>query len=324
MKGATADKLMKKLGLLKKDTNINFLKYRKVYFALSLILVVAFIVIPIVKGFNLGVDFKGGMVVEVTPVNSKNANITSVEKKINTLKIPNVSFQKFKSDNIIAITIDESSLGMFKNKDALTGKIKQTLGNKYTFLKSDYVGPSVSGELLKSGIISVIFGLLGIFLYIWYRFDWQYGLIGIATLIHDAIIGVGALALFNYEVNITTIAAVLTIIGYSINDTIITFNQVKENIKRYANLDNISLLNVSLNDVLSRTISTSLTVILVLFSVYILGGEALTSFSFTLLIGVICGTYSSICLSVPLLLYIANFRTANKVKNDEKNIKEKA
>ncbi|MGV3278313.1 protein translocase subunit SecF [Rickettsiales bacterium LUAb2] len=313
---------MRKLGLFAKDTNIDFLKYRKLCFIFSLVLIVFFIIFPMVKGINLGVDYKGGIVIEVSPI--ANNTLATIKQQIQTLKLEDVSLQEFKDNNIIQITISQTSLDKIKNKDTIVDDIKSLLNNKATLLKSDFVGPNVSKDLVKSGIISVIFALLGIFLYVWYRFDWQYGLIAVSTLIHDCIIGVGALALFNYEFNVTTIAAVLTIVGYSINDTIITFNQVKENIKRYPKENNIKLLNISLNDVFSRTVSTSLTVMLVLLSIYLWGGSALTSFSFTLLIGVFFGTYSSIYLAVPLLLYVGDFRRLKKptTKDKDKTINE--
>lgn len=310
---------MRKLGLFPKDTKINFLKYRKGWFLFSFILVVFFLVYPFLHGFNLGVDFRGGIIIVAKP--STNVSIADIKKEVQGLKQLDVTFQEFKNNKTLQITISERSLYNFSNRADAIDVVRDSLKNKATIIKTEFIGPNVSKQLIKGGTISVILALLGIFVYVWLRFDWQYSFIAIITLIHDVIIGVGALTLFNYEINITTIAAVLTIVGYSINDTIITFNQVKENINRYPKLGDVDLLNQSLNDVISRTISTSLTVALVLLSVYLFGGSTLTSFSFTLLIGVIFGTYSSIFLSVPALLYVSNFRSFSKqaIKEEAKS-----
>lgn len=302
--------ILRKLGLFPQNTKINFLKYHKLCFLFSFILVVFFIVYPFFFKVNLGIDFKGGVVVEVKPNN--NVAVQTVKQKILTLKDLDIGFQQFQNSKNLQITISNTSLSKFSNKSEVIDTIRSTLKGDVIIVKSEFIGPNISGQLVKGGIISFILALLGIMLYVALRFNLSYGAIAVITLIHDAIIGVGFVILFNYEINNTTIAAALTIIGYSINDTIITFNQVKENIGRYTKMSNLDLLNQSLNDVISRTVSTSLTVILVLLSMYLFGGNTLTSFSFTLLIGVIFGTYSSIFLSVPALLYIENFRNVNK------------
>lgn len=301
---------MRKLGLFPKDTKINFLKYHKLCFLLSFCLIIFFIIYPFLFKVNLGVDFKGGILIEVKP----NNNVTSqtIKQKVLALKNLDLDIQQFKNSQNLQITVSNTSLSTYSNKSEVIDYIRSTLKDDVSIVKSEFVGPNISGQLIRGGIISFILALLGIMVYVAIRFNLSYGVIAVITLIHDAIIAVGALILFNYEINNTTIAAVLTIIGYSINDTIITFNQVKENVGRYTKMNNIDLLNQSLNDVISRTVSTSLTVILVLLSMYLFGGSTLTSFSFTLLIGVIFGTYSSIFLSVPALLYIKDFRTVNK------------
>lgn len=317
---------MRKLGLFPKDTAIDFIKYRKVSFTLSVFFVIAFLAYMFFTGLNLGVDFKGGTVVKVQP-NSTSASLDNGKNPLSAL----ASNKQAIKDHILALTslkpvvrdVDGGAIVQATISSNTTTKLKSTAGSAISvirdavkpyghIIKTDFISPIVSKGLISTSIISVLLALLGIFVYVWVRFNSRYALIAIGSLIHDVILALGLLTICRYEVNISTIAAVLTIIGYSINDTIITFHQVKENSIRCADLDDKSLLNRSLNDVISRTVSTSLTVILVLVSVYLFGGSSLTSFSFTLLLGVIFGTYSSIYLCVPLLLYVKDFRGVSR------------
>ena len=183
------------------------------------------------------------------------------------------------------------------------------MNKDYIYLQSQYIGPAVSEQLLYSSIISLIASLVGIFAYLWFRFDWQYGLIGVLTLIHDVMVSLLFLSIFGFEFNITTVAGLLTIIGYSINDTVVIFDQVRENTKKHIKKDINFILNSSLSQVLSRSLATSITVLLVLLSIFIFGGIVLKSFSFTLLVGIFFGTYSSICVALPLLKYIGNIKS---------------
>jgi preprotein translocase subunit SecF len=183
-------------------------------------------------------------------------------------------------------------------------------------VQRQFVGPSISKELLKGGIQALIFALIGIFVYLWSRFDWQYGLVAIITLIHDVLIAILFVSIFNFELNISSIAAFLTVIGYSINDTVVLFDQVRENVTKYIKDSNSSIINKSINQALSRSLSTSITLLLVLIPIFIFGGESLKTFSFILFIGVLFGTYSSICIATPMLNYFGDLK-ARELKKQE-------
>lgn len=305
---------MKKLGLFSKDTNFDFVKYRKISILFSIILLIASFIYLSLHGFNLGVDFRGGTVLVIKPHAPhvlENQNSIKVHARELTQLQPLV--QEISNNTLVQVTLSGNTAQKISSEGVNPIHMVVKAVSPYgEVIKTDFVGPNVSRALMKGSAISVLLALLGIFLYVWARFDSRYAAIAIATLIHDVILGLTALTLLGYEVNVSTIAAALTIIGYSINDTIITFHQVKENSIRYPHLEDAPMLNQSLNDVISRTVSTSLTVILVLVSVYLFGGSSLTSFSFTLLVGVIFGTYSSIFLCVPALMYVKNYRSVSR------------
>jgi preprotein translocase subunit SecF len=295
------------LGLLKAGVNVEIIKYRKIFFLFSSSLVLLSFIFLFNKGLNLGIDFKGGIVIDA--VGPGNYSKSTLLKQIKDINIEDVTIKDF-NNNKIQLLINIDSLKNFTDIANLVSSVKKVI-EPYNFniVQSQFVGPSISKELLKGAIISITLSFLGIMLYLWIRFDWQYGLIGVIALVHDVIITLLFLSITSFEVNVSTIAALLTIVGYSINDTVVIFDQVRENVKKYINKNVSTILKISMNQILSRSLATSLTVFLVMFAIFLLGGESLKSFSFTLLIGVIFGTYSSLCIAAPLLMTLGNVKS---------------
>ncbi len=295
------------LGLLKAGVNVEIIKYRKIYFLFSASLILLSFIFLFTKGLNLGIDFKGGIVIDA--VGPATYSKDTLLNKIKDINIKDVTIKDF-DNNKIQLLINIDSLNNFTDIATLVSSVKKVI-EPYNFkiVQSQFVGPSISKELLQGAIISISLSFLGIMIYLWIRFDWQYGLIGVIALIHDVVITLLFLSISSFEVNVSTIAALLTIVGYSINDTVVIFDQVRENIKKYIKQDVSKILKISMNQILSRSLATSITVLLVLFAIFLLGGESLKSFSFTLLVGIIFGTYSSLCIAAPLLMIFGDVKS---------------
>ena len=278
-----------------------FNKYYKSANILSLLLIIISVIFLIFKGLNYGVDFKGGTLIELR-VHDKNISISNVRDSFNSLNLNGVNVKKFgnQTDYIIK----------FQNKDVknpeFVNEIKQNLkissGYNFTFRRVENVGPKVSSELLKSGIIAIALSLFAMLFYIWVRFEWQFSIGAIMALFHDVIVTLGIFSIFSLEINLSIVAAVLTIVGYSMNDTVVIYDRVRDNLKKYSNIQIFELTNISINETLSRTIITSITTLLALVSIYVFGGEILKGFSFAMILGVFFGTYSSIYIACPLLV----------------------
>jgi preprotein translocase subunit SecF len=299
-----------RIGLFNKSTDIDFVKYHKSFFVFSIVLFIIMVCSVYFRGFNLGIDFKGGIMLEVKHSNiSSNLSVKEdILEKFKTLGISHVDIVRIGNSLVYDITVNMDVVDKYGDSNLLIENMKNLLKKDYLILTNEFVGPSVSINILIGAVYSVLFSLLGIFLYLWFRFDWQYGIMGVITLIHDCIMGLGFLSIFRFELDISIIAAILTIIGYSINDTVVNFDQVRENLKRYSDQDKRFILNRSINDVFSRSLSTSITVLLVLISIFFFGGNSLKGFSFTMIIGVVFGAYSSICVAVPMLMYLGNIK----------------
>ena len=283
------------------EPNINFLRLRRNFLIISSIAIIASIGLLFFKGLNLGIDFKGGTLIEVSTMN------TSIGELIDILSVSfnDVSLQEFGNENIILIRLqnknNQESIETINNvKDIIQDKVVE-------FRRSEFVGPTISSELLYRGFQAVSFALIAILIYIWLRFEWQFGFGAVVALTHDVIFTLGLLSILNVEFSLATIAAILTIAGYSINDTVVIFDRVRENLRKYKKLELVDLFNLSVNNTLSRTVMTSLTTLLALFSLFIFGGEVIRPFALTMIIGVIIGTYSSVFIAVPTLL-IFKFR----------------
>ena len=283
------------------ETNYDFLSLRKKFLTLSVVFILLSIFLLSFKGLNLGIDFKGGTLIEISTNNSSIGEL----RNILSPKFDDVSLQEFGDKNTIIIKLQNKS-----NTDSIetVNIVKNLIGDKVIeFRRSEFVGPTISSELLWKGFQAISFSLLAILIYIWLRFEWQFGFGAVVALTHDVLFTLGFLSFLNVEFSLSTIAAILTIAGYSINDTVVIFDRVRENLRKYKKLELIDLFNLSINHTLSRTIMTSITTLLALLSLYIFGGEVIKPFALTMIIGVIIGTYSSMFIAVPTLL-IFKFR----------------
>ena len=285
---------------LPKDIKFSYF-YRKLNI-LSSIFIILSIIILIFKGLNLGVDFKGGTLIELRTENS-NINISEIRQSFLKMNLGDITVKKFgkKNDYLVKIEITKTDDENFIK--SINDKLSADLGSNINFRRVENVGPKVSSELLRAGLLAITLSLVAMLFYIWIRFEWQFSLAAIIALIHDVIITVGIFSLLSYEVNLSIVAAVLTIVGYSMNDTVVIFDRIRENLKKYSKISISDITNQSTNETLSRTLITSVTTLLALFSIYIFGGSILKGFSFAMIIGVIVGTYSSIFVAAPILKY---------------------
>ena len=278
-----------------------FNKYYKSANILSLILITISIIFLIFKGLNYGVDFKGGTLIELR-VNDKNVSISNVRDSFNSLNLNGVNVKKFGNQTDYIVKFQNTDVKNPEFINEIKKKLENSSGYDFTFRRVENVGPKVSSELLKSGIIAIALSLFAMLFYIWIRFEWQFSIGAIIALFHDVIITLGIFSIFSLEINLSIVAAVLTIVGYSMNDTVVIYDRVRDNLKKYSNIKIFELTNISINETLSRTIITSVTTLLALVSIYVFGGEILKGFSFAMILGVIFGTYSSIYIACPLLV----------------------
>ena len=298
--------------------DLKFSNYYKKLNLVSLIFVIFSVLIILFKGLNFGVDFKGGTLIEIRTEIQK-PDIAEIRKSLLKMKLDNVTVKKFGQENDFLIKIDTKN-SLYENFIAtVNNQLIKDLGYDVNFRRVENVGPKVSKELLRDGLIAITLSLAAMLFYIWIRFEWQFSLGAIIALIHDVIITIGIFSLFAYEVNLSIVAAVLTIVGYSMNDTVVIFDRIRENLKKYSNISIDQISNISTNETLSRTLITSVTTLLALFSIYIFGGAILKGFSFAMIVGVIVGTYSSIFVATPTLNY-TNVNQKTILKEDtEKN-----
>ena len=296
---------MRLLKLIPDNTNIHFLKWKYVATAISLFLVFGSLALVAFRGLNLGVDFKGGI---TTTVRFEAApHLDQLRTQVNGLGLGNASIQTLSSNRDVAIRLPFQEGGEKAQQVAL-GKLRTALDAKYgkgvSVRSVSTVGGKVGNELRLSAIKSALFGMGLIALYIWFRFEWQFGLGALLSLVHDVSITVGFFALTQMEFNLTIVAAVLTTIGYSLNDTIVVYDRIRENLRKYRKMDMEQLLDLSVNETLSRTIMTSLSLIITLTALLILGGEVIRGFTAAMLLGVFVGTYSSIYIAAPMLIWM--------------------
>ena len=282
--------------------NIEFTKYYKKMNIVSILLIFLSIMVLLINGLNLGVDFKGGTLIEVRTENSK-IRISDIRQSLLKMNLGDVTVKKFgkKNDYLVKIEISKNKKNNFIQ--SINDQLSSDLGSVVNFRRVENVGPKVSNELLKAGLLAISLSLTAMLFYIWIRFEWQFSLGAIAALIHDVLITLGIFSSLSYEVNLSIVAAVLTIVGYSMNDTVVIFDRIRENLKKYSKLPIVNICNNSTNETLSRTLITSVTTLLALFSIFIFGGAILKGFSFAMIVGVIIGTYSSIFVATPILKY---------------------
>ena len=283
--------------------NINFENYFKKFNILSIVIFFVSIILIVFKGLNYGIDFKGGTLLEIS-LNNDKIKIGEIRDSLNKLNLGDVNVKNFGKDRHYLINIEKK----FSNNQETVVDIKKSLNtdlqSEINYRRIENVGPKVSSELLKSGIISIGLALLVMLVYIWFRFEWQFSLGSIIALFHDVIITLGFFSALSIEINLSIVAAVLTIVGYSMNDTVVIYDRIRENLSKFNNLEINKISNLSVNETLSRTLITSITTLLALLSIFILGGEILKGFSFAMILGVLIGTYSSIFVAAPVLKYL--------------------
>ncbi|MCI5048906.1 MAG: protein translocase subunit SecF [Rickettsiales bacterium] len=287
--------------LIPQTTSINFIKTRFIGFSISMLLMVAAAVIIWEKGLNLGIDFAGGILIDIRAEQA--TDLAPLRAALNDPAFGEVSLQHFGSDDEVLVRIEVSDE---TEQAELVEKAKQIIGQTYEnveFRQIDYVGPTVGRELIESGIMALCISMAAMMLYIWFRFEWQFGVGGILALLHDLALMIAFYAFTRFDFSLTSIAAILTVIGYSINDSVVIYDRIRENMRKYKKMPLDELLNKSINDTLSRTIVTGLTTIIAAAALVIFGGEVIRGFSYALLFGVVVGTYSSIYISAPILLY---------------------
>ncbi|MBL6786144.1 MAG: protein translocase subunit SecF [Candidatus Pelagibacter bacterium] len=290
-------------------TNFHFSSKFKYANILSLILFALSVILIFFKGLNYGIDFKGGTLIELR---SSNIETVSIRDILKGMDLGDINVKKFGKEGDFLIKVEQKE---DNNKliPEIKKKLSESLNSEVNFRRVENVGPKVSAELLQSGIIAISLSLTAMLFYIWIRFEWQFSVGSIIALFHDVVITLGIFSLLSLEINLSIIAAVLTIVGYSMNDTVVIYDRIRENLGKYHKLDISDIANLSINETLSRTIITSITTLLALFSIFILGGEILRGFSFAMILGVFIGTYSSIFVASPILKFFkVSYKTLEK------------
>jgi preprotein translocase SecF subunit len=303
--------------IFKISKDIKFSNFYKKMNIFSYILIFLSILVLLIKGLNLGVDFKGGTLIEVRTENSITI-IAEIRESFLKMNLGDVTVKKFGKENDYLVKIEITKSDDENFIKSINDKLSADLGSAVNFRRVENVGPKVSNELLRAGLLAISLSLAAMLFYIWIRFEWQFSLGAIIALIHDVIITVGIFSFLAYEVNLSIVAAVLTIVGYSMNDTVVIFDRIRENLKKYSKISITEISDLSTNQTLSRTLITSVTTLLALFSIYIFGGAILKGFSFAMIIGVIVGTYSSIFVATPILNY-TNVNQKTVLKGDTEN-----
>ncbi len=302
---------------MKKEYSYNFIKKFKMANLISIFFVLTSLILIIFKGLNFGIDFKGGTLIELR-VESNNIKINEIRSAFSNMDLGDLNVKEFGKKGDYLIKFEKKEFNKVVNIKSIKENVVNKLGVDVNFRRIENVGPKVSAELLNSGLIAIFLALGAMLFYIWIRFEWQFSLGSIVAIFHDVLITIGIFSILSLEVNLSIVAAVLTIVGYSMNDTVVIYDRIRENLSKYSSstIDDVS--NTSINETLSRTIITSVTTLLALVSIYVLGGEILKGFSLAMIIGVIIGTYSSIFVASPILKYL---RVSYKsiAKEEEKN-----
>lgn len=283
------------------DTKVDFMGIHRVVIAISIASIIISFVLLFTRGLNYGIDFAGGILIEART--SEKIDVAKVRAVLDPKEFGEITIQNFETNDVII----KAAAAKGKEQGATVKKIQEALNQNFPgiqYRKVDFVGPQVGSELILNGFLAFFMSCLFIMIYIWVRFDWQFGLGAVAALFHDAVLTIGFYSVTGLEFNLTSIAAVLTVIGYSINDSVVIYDRIRENLRRYKKMDLAELLNSSINSTLSRTILTSSTTLVALISLILFGGEVLKSFSIATFFGIVVGTYSSIYISAPILIYM--------------------
>jgi len=307
------------LKLVPENTSVPFVSFRKIAYVLSTLLLVASVYFYAVKGLNFGIDFKGGFLIEAHTENT--ADLASLRNITGNMGLGEVSLQTFGDDNQVLIRIEFQE---DKSLNEVVELVQMTLDSEYaeqvSFQRTEAVGPKVSGELIESGVLSVLLAVGAVLFYIWIRFEWQFGLGAVIALMHDVLLTVGMFSLTGLEFNLSIIAAILTIVGYSLNDTVVVYDRIRENLRKFRKKELPDLINLSLNETLARTMMTSVTTLLALTALFYFGGEVIHGFTAAMIWGIFVGTYSSIFIASPVLLWFELRREEEEVTKDGKEV----
>ena len=306
---------MKIFSWIIKDTTFDFLKMRKLGYAISVILLVASVISIVFRGFNFGIDFSGGVLIDVKSKTGV-VNVDEVRDMLKPLNLDELTLQAVGQDGDQLMIRAQADNANEESQRIAVNQIKEILGQDYTFERIESVGPQVGDELKMSGILASVFACVAISLYVWIRFEWRFAVGALLGLFHDIFIVVGLLSMMHFEFSLTTIAAILTLAGYSVNDTVVTYDRIRENLQKFKKMPQYDLLNKSINDIFSRTILTSLTTMFASIALLAFGGDALRSFAFVITAGVIIGTYSSIYVSVAILNWFDLRKAAVEAEKD--------
>jgi preprotein translocase subunit SecF len=307
---------MRPLVVFRKTPKIDFMRYHIAGFAFSGLLTVISIVAFLTMGLNYGIDFKGGVLIEARSTSGTPPDLSQLRSKIDSLHLGENSLQGFGSPNDVLIRLARQP-GGDAGQEVAVKTLRDALGSTIEFRRVEVVGPKVGEELVQAGVLATVLALLAIAAYVWFRFEWQFGVGAMISTAHDVITTVGLFSVLQLEFNLTTLAAILTVAGYSINDTVVIYDRVRETLRKFRTMDFATLINLALNETLSRTILTVSTVALALLSLLFFGGEVLRGFSIAMLWGIVIGTYSSLFIAAPLLFYIRPKRGTEAKKPGE-------
>ena len=310
--------MLKPLHIVPAGTRIDFMRVHKLAFALSVVLVLGSIALFFTRGLNYGIDFEGGILMEVR--GQQAVDLSQMRSQLGQLGLGEVALQQFGDANDVLIRVPLQQLGDEKAQQTAVEKIKESLGTGWEYRRTETVGPKFGDELKSGTAWAFALAMLGIMAYVWFRYEWQFGINALLALFHDVITTIGLFSLLHIEFNLTIVAAVLTIAGYSVNDTVVIYDRIRHDLKRYRKMPLSELINMSLNQTLSRTTVTSGLTLLSVLALYIFGGEVLHGFSVALIWGIVIGTYSTICVATPLLLYM-NLRNIGSEKQPEEGKK---
>ena len=306
---------MPHLKLIKPDTKFQFMKHQKWSFPVSGFLLVFSLVMFLTVGLNLGIDFEGGTLIEIQTKDGP-ADIGEIRQKLGNLNLGDVQVQEFGADTDVLIRIERQE-GDDQAQQKVVELVKGEFGDTVDYRRTEVVGPRVSSELARAGFYAVVAALIAVLFYIWFRFEWQFAVGSIIALVHDVIITIGMFSVLQLDFALSSIAAILTIVGYSLNDTVVVYDRIRETLRKYKKRELTEILDMSINGTLSRTMMTSITTLLALISLFIFGGEVLRSFTFAMIWGVIVGTYSSIFIAAPILIRLNLRPLGEKVQLDK-------
>jgi preprotein translocase SecF subunit len=293
--------MFRPIHLIPPGTRIDFMRFHKITFALSVLMVVGSFVLIFAKGLNFGIDFAGGIVMEVQTKGP--ADLATMRQQLSGTGLGEVSLQQFGEPDEVMIRIQRQEGGEAAQQAAIT-TVRNVLGERVDYRRTETVGPKVGQELIEAAIWAVCLAALGILGYVWFRYEWQFGVNAVAALIHDTVTTVGLFALLGLEFNLTTVAAVLTIAGYSVNDTVVIYDRIRWELRRYKKMPLIELINLAINETLPRTVMTSFLTLLSVLALYFFGGEVIKGFSLALIWGIAIGTYSTVYVAAPMLIYM--------------------